>query len=256
MVNDDRCFTPCSRRRFTFSIGVFKNRKEFPARFNCNYAVCMNKTIERVFRQRNFIIEFQRHKLYSNDFDFVGISRMSSFTWSRPIDTYLGATFSGTSAGDSVRRRQGVELLPFLHLLRRLTKRHCHRHRVHFKQHRTAYLRFVSREPSLILSLSVLHLLSSQARCTRVDYRSEHVHFRARIFLLRVMFQTFHPRDRDDLQFTALRSHLCDPIAQRDRPFNETDWWNHLLWNQFIFRKAMRVNFRCTVEGGKSQLIE
>ena len=57
------------------------------------------------------------------------------------LHTYLGATFPRTLAGHGVKRRQCVQLLPLLHLLRRLTKRHRHRHRVHFKQHRTDYLR-------------------------------------------------------------------------------------------------------------------
>lgn len=52
---------------------------------------------------------------------------------------HLGAALPGTPTGDSVRRCQGVELLPLLHLLRRLTKRHRHRHRVHLKQNRAAY---------------------------------------------------------------------------------------------------------------------
>lgn len=52
---------------------------------------------------------------------------------------HLRAAFPGTPARDSVRRCQGVELLPLLHLLRRLTKRHRHRHRVHLKQDRAAY---------------------------------------------------------------------------------------------------------------------
>lgn len=46
---------------------------------------------------------------------------------------HLRATFPRAPARDSVRRCQGVQLLPLLHLFRRLTKRHRHRHRVHLK---------------------------------------------------------------------------------------------------------------------------
>lgn len=55
-------------------------------------------------------------------------------------NNHLRAAFAGTPTGNGVRRREGVKLLTLLHLLRRLTKRHRHRHRVHFKQDHAAYL--------------------------------------------------------------------------------------------------------------------
>lgn len=52
---------------------------------------------------------------------------------------HLRAAFAGSPAGNSVCRCQGVELFSLFHLLRRLTKRHRHRHRVHLKQDHAAY---------------------------------------------------------------------------------------------------------------------
>lgn len=46
---------------------------------------------------------------------------------------YLRAAFPRTPTRDSVRWCQSVKFLPLLHLLHRLTKRHCHCHRVHLK---------------------------------------------------------------------------------------------------------------------------
>ena len=141
-------FTTFQEKNFPFSIFM---KRTFPSPLR-KHNLCQRKCQDSRGPSRRLSLEkFEKFPAGKN-FSLVRERR----------DTYLRATFPGTAAGNRVRRCQGIELLSFLHLLRRLTKWHCHRYRVHLKleQHRTAYLRFVSRElvaytTFIFLSLSI-----------------------------------------------------------------------------------------------------